>query len=331
MEAMARRIILRGPGGECSAARLAPAVAHPLAFEREHLQSYFGAGLSSPLVLVHAPAGYGKTTALSFLARDEGASARWATLSEDDRDLDAFLATLMSSMYEWEVERAAPSVDVRDAASLILGAIEELGVTTLILDDYETVASSEPINALMPMVLEGLPAYVRVAIGTEVVPDFVRRLRLRQSLVELDRSDLHFDADDVATYLRDFHHYTVPDGAAASIARRADGCASVVNLVGQLVNNLPRYLRVDFDALPLGTGDQNIAMLLREVFARNGVPPARAAQTLRDAGIALADGATPAEALLDMLASRHCLAHFVATEPRAVVPHRLLRRLAPLL
>src|SRR3982751_3959319 len=99
-------------------------------------------------------------------------------------------------------------------------------------------------------------------------------------VVELEASLLRFDADDVASYIREVHNYDISDEAASSVARRSAGCAAVVNLVGQLSHDLPRYLRVDFEALPLAPTEEIMAPLLREFLSRSGRSPARAARDL---------------------------------------------------
>jgi LuxR family maltose regulon positive regulatory protein len=306
----------------------APAVCHPLAFRREHVRSYVESSSGAPLVLVQAPAGYGKTTVLSFFADAEGTSSRWVRLDAEDRSLGAIVAAVATAIYGWPIAPPTAAPDVPEAARWIVGAIKELAVTAVILDDYETVAESDEVNRFVEAVAEKLPPYIRLVVGSEVAPAFLKRARLRQSVVELDASLLRFDADDVARYIRELHNYDISDEAASSVARRSGGCATVVNLVGQLSHDLPRYLRVDFEALPLSPTPDYMAPLLREVLARSGRPPARAARALLRAETGDPDGATPADDLLDFLAERHCLAQFYGAEPRTIVAHKLLRELA---
>jgi LuxR family maltose regulon positive regulatory protein len=306
----------------------APAVRHPLAFRREYVRSYLESSSGAPLVLVQAPAGYGKTTTLSFFAAAEGPSARWVRLDAGDRSLGSMVGALASAIYGWPIARPAAPPDVREAARWIVGAIEELAVTSVILDDYETVAESEEVNTLVEAVAEKLPPYIRLVVGSEVAPPFLKIARLRQMIVELDESLLRFDADDVASYIRGVHNYDISDAAASSVARRSGGCAAVVNLVGQLSHDLPRYLRVDFEALPLGPTEEYMTPLLREVLSRGGHPPARVARDLARAEVGDPAGATPADAVLDFLEERHCLAQSYASDPPVVLPHKLLRTLA---
>ena len=290
--------------------------------------SYLESSAGAPLVFVHAPAGYGKTTVLSFLAEREGASARWVRLDERDASLESLVVSLVTAVYGWPITPPAGVTDAREAARWIVGAIQELAISTVVLDDYETVAASDDANALLEAVVERLPAYVRVAIASETAPPFLKRLRLRQMVGEIDVSDLRFDAEDVAHYIRDVHGYELSDADASSVARRSGGCAAVVNLVGQLSHNLPRYLRIDFEALPVGMNSESLTPLLREVLARGGHPPARAARELAQAPIGHPGGVTPADAVLDFLQERHCLAQAYDSDPAVVIPHALLRQLA---
>jgi len=312
-------------GTELKSAR---AITHPLAFRREYVRSYIESSSGAPLVLIQAPPGHGKSTVLSFFAAQEGASARWIRLDPTDLALDALVASFVSAIYGWPIAAPGPVPDVREAAKWIVGAIQELAVTSIILDDYENVADSEEANALIESIAEKLPAYIRLIVASEVPPPFLKRARLRQMIVELDASDLRFDADDVASYIREVHNYDISDESASSIARRSGGCATVINLVGQLCHDLPRYLRIDFEALPLGPTEEHMTLLLREVLARSGNPPARAARELLRVTVGRSGGSTPADALLDLLADRHCLVLRHATDPATLVPHKLLRQLA---
>lgn len=306
----------------------APALCHPLAFRREYVRSYIETSSGAPLVLVQAPAGYGKTTVLSFFADAEGSSARWVRLDDGDRSLGRLVGSVASAIYGWPVAPPTELPDVREAAKWIVGAIQELAITAVILDDYETVAESAEASTLVETVAENLPPYIRLVVGSEQAPSFLKLARLRQKIVEIDASDLRFDADDVGRYFREVHNYEISDSAATSVARRSGGCAAVVNLVGQLSHDLPRYLRLDFEALPLGSTVAHMTTLLREVLARGGQPPARAARALMNVDVGYAEGSTPGDAVLDFLEQRHCLAQTYAADPPVVVPHKLLRAIA---
>lgn len=57
---------------------------------RKRLLQLLNNGLKFPLILVHAPAGYGKTTLMSQWA-DEQKNSGWFSLDENDNDTVRFL------------------------------------------------------------------------------------------------------------------------------------------------------------------------------------------------------------------------------------------------
>jgi LuxR family maltose regulon positive regulatory protein len=60
--------------------------AHPEIFERSNLIRKFNEGLNTELVLVTAPAGYGKTALLSKFIEQSNRHVAWVSL--DDRDIE---------------------------------------------------------------------------------------------------------------------------------------------------------------------------------------------------------------------------------------------------
>src|SRR5688572_25306011 len=110
------------------------AIAHPLALERAYLRNFFSSAFDVPLVILEADSGYGKTTTLSSVAGREGYYARWLTLDESDIDLNRFVHDLLQSIYGLAIPEESESLSVRRALDLILGALNELAITSLILD-----------------------------------------------------------------------------------------------------------------------------------------------------------------------------------------------------
>src|SRR5574340_295631 len=62
---------------------------------RPRLMEKLDAGLERPLILVSAPAGYGKTTLVSSWLRETGIASAWLSLDEDDNELRRFLQYLV--------------------------------------------------------------------------------------------------------------------------------------------------------------------------------------------------------------------------------------------
>src|SRR5690348_17086074 len=82
---------------------------------RPRLSARLEGGLATPVTLVSAPAGFGKTTLLAELAADVPAGTRVAWLSVDRGDNDA--GVLWTYLVE-AVDRAAPGTGARARALL---------------------------------------------------------------------------------------------------------------------------------------------------------------------------------------------------------------------
>ena len=144
------------------------------------------AGPLPRLVLVCAPAGFGKTTLLSqWLTRWQAAAhaesrrVAWISLDAEDSDPRLFLTNLVAA-----VQAAAPDVGV-DAAGLLqtgggavaravmvslLNDLDSLdGPFVLALDDYHVIESPE-VHDAMAFLLDHLPAYAGVAITSRADP-----------------------------------------------------------------------------------------------------------------------------------------------------------------
>ncbi|MBI4751960.1 MAG: hypothetical protein HY774_26030 [Acidobacteria bacterium] len=324
-------------------AKCAPARPHPRAFHRAYLSNLLSSHFDVPLVLIEAPRGYGKTTLLASMAHRVGANVRWLTLDARDRDLNHCVQSLCSSLYNVQMGAGQTTVSsTSQAARLIVSALKELSIDTLILDNYETVIGSDSVNALIEQIVSELPPLNQIVVASQKAPPFKRAARIRSKVMELNPSDLRFDSDDVAGYFDTIARYRLTPTEASLIVQRTEGQPVTINLLSQLAYGLQSYLRINFDALPLSPGEQTLLYLLREVLNRLPFPLEEAGallsnyqKSLQPPPPASEDEDTPApptaeEAqaaatpLLEKLAAHYCLVHEHETEPMTLIPHSLL-------
>lgn len=138
--------------------------------ERGELERRMDAALATcRLVLLIAPAGYGKTAALSRQLQrlPEGCAAAWVTADEED-DLQRFLVCLAESLepYDppWRTAPEALASQLAQGAGLRAGVEELLGVLDAIpvargviaLDDLHSVADIR-VFEFLGLLLAGLP------------------------------------------------------------------------------------------------------------------------------------------------------------------------------
>lgn len=306
-----------------------PVVAHPRALERRYLKSFFANSFDIPLVVLEADRGYGKTTLLSFVAK--GFSSRWLTLDSSDNTLNCFVKDLLQAIYGRFIPDEINPLNTKKAVELILGAICELSINVVILDNFELVAGSEPINSLLEQLLTDLPPFTRLIIATKKLPNLRWSSRQRTSVSILTQVDLRFDVEDLSQYFLKVYNYQLLAEEAAFIIEHTQGCPLLINLLAQLTRNLPSYLKVDWKELPIGIEIENIKLLLREVITKLPRSLSRVAKEITPLTFTSSSGQTSLCDLLDTLAERHCLVqqHISSNMSlRINVPHEILVELS---
>lgn len=151
------------------------------------------------LVLVRAPAGFGKTTAMvqgCQRLEARGTATAWLTLDRADNDVSRFLDCLREAVLRLGVE--APHGHAPFDAVAALAAHET--PFTLFLDDFEVV--QEPaVLGLVRELIEHLPRRGQVVIGSRSLPDLgLGRLRARGQLEEIDTDRLRFSLEETSAF-----------------------------------------------------------------------------------------------------------------------------------
>ena len=184
---------------------------------RPRLSERLDRGTASKLMLVSAPAGFGKTTLLTeWLAAGPAAPAgerlaAWLSLDRGDNDPASFwayviaaLRTVASGVGEnalalLRAPQPPPVEAVLTALLNDLGAIA--GDIVLVLDDYHVI-DAPAVQDGMSFLLDHLPPGLHVAIASRADPALpLARLRARGELAEIRAAELRFTPDEAAAYL----------------------------------------------------------------------------------------------------------------------------------
>jgi LuxR family transcriptional regulator, maltose regulon positive regulatory protein len=175
---------------------------------RSELYEKLNTGLSRKLILISAPAGFGKTTVLSDWIDQNKIPAAWFSIDNGDNDPVEFLRYIISGIQSIHKEFGESALKLLNSpnnpscesvASLLIN--EVLNITLnflLVLDDFHLIKSNEVLN-LITYLLEHLPDNIHIVILTRSDPALsISRLRSQQQLVELRSSDLSFSANDIS-------------------------------------------------------------------------------------------------------------------------------------
>jgi len=222
------------------ATKLHPPPVTPGLVPRLHLIDRLIEGLQGSLILLSAPAGFGKTTLLSEWIRNVRMFG-WLSLDEADNDplrffsyFIAALKTLHEDLGETALAMMAATPPPLEAALTVL--INEVSALprefVLVLDDYHLI-ESPAIHAGLVFWLEHMPSQMRLVIATRSDPPFhLARLRGRGLLTELRSFDLRFTLEEAQAFLNSRMRLGIsPDGVAALNAR-TEGWIAGLHLAG---------------------------------------------------------------------------------------------------
>lgn len=199
----------------------APLRSGPLV-QRSRLDDLLDAVDRSRVTLVHAPAGYGKTTVLRGWAdglRHRNRPVLWLAARGGMRGVEDFRSCLWAAAARCGLDRPlpAPEGSAEDLLALLIGDGERRPV--LILDDAHLLtAETHALIERLVITMRDAMTTIIVARGRNKVP--VARLRSLGMLVEVGEQDLRFTAEETATWVA--AHGGAP-GEGASLAARTGG------------------------------------------------------------------------------------------------------------
>jgi len=211
---------------------------------RPRLVEAVSEGLLRGLVLVCAPAGFGKTALLADWAQAGGRPVAWLGLDTGDSDPARFWRYAVAAL-----DRALPGLadrvvpllgppPPRSFEGLVTALINELatepgdGEVVLVLDDYHLIDSGL-VHASVAFLLEHPPPGLHLVVASRADPPLpLARLRGRGQLAELRAAELRFTSGEAAALLPGLAGLDVPDGAAATLTARTEGWAAGLQLAG---------------------------------------------------------------------------------------------------
>jgi LuxR family transcriptional regulator, maltose regulon positive regulatory protein len=197
------------------------------------------------LVLVSAPAGFGKTTLLASVIAGRSPSGlasqavAWVSLDARDGDATRFWTYVLSAL-----DAASPGCAGAALAQLessrgqfedvIAALVNELSVraddVTLVLDDYH-LADTPEVGSTVSFLLDHRPPQLHLAMGTRADPVLpLPRLRARGELVEIRAKDLRFTVEEAGSYLNSVHGLGLSTSDVEALESRTEGWVAALQL-----------------------------------------------------------------------------------------------------
>lgn len=198
------------------------------ALTRERIAAQLSALWTQRLGLIVAPAGYGKTTAMTAFAASAGVPVAWYRMEAWDANEASLLLHLEIALRRAVSGLAGPWTTLAGAAASL-----EDGITApvlLVVDDVHTIEGT-PAETVLERFIEYAPEPLAVLIASRSQPHFnLPRLRVVGRVVELGVDDLRFRTWEVEQLFRDFYGQPLGPHELAELARRTDGWAAGLHL-----------------------------------------------------------------------------------------------------
>lgn len=205
------------------------------------------AQINSPLTVIYAPSGFGKTTLVNEWQKSVGVPVGWVSLDRDDNQFIRFwyliVMAIQTILPDFGTQvlnylRTATPVLPKDVVARltndILNVKPSLPRFGLVLDDFHLINHPEVIESVQAWV-ERLPENMQLIMLGQCKPSIsLGYLRSRSLVTELDASDLRFSAEEGISYLQQYpQEPPLAYDDLERLVKHAEGWATGLTLAAQ--------------------------------------------------------------------------------------------------
>ena len=200
---------------------------------RHRLIERLNEGLYRKLILISAPAGFGKTTLVSEWVLGCKRPAAWLSLDEGDNDPTRFLTYLVAALQTIAatigegVSGVLQSPQPPPPEAILTALLNDITTIpdqfVLVLDDYH-VLEAKPVDQVLTFLLEHLPPHMHLVITTREDPSLpLARLRAGGHLTEVRSTDLRFTHSESAGFLNQVMNLNLSAQDITALETRTEG------------------------------------------------------------------------------------------------------------
>lgn len=207
---------------------------------RPHLYHKLDDAANYPLILISAPAGFGKTTLLrEWLCQpyQQSLFSAWLALEHNDNDLQRFQSYFIAALKNLDLSIRATFQSLAQPINeeiwiMLVNALAELSVDiVLVLDDYQVI-TNEAIHQCVAFLLEHCPPRFHLVISSRTNPPLpLTQMRVQGRVEELHMANLRFTLDETVTFFDQMKGLPLSAETIQSLHRNTEGWVAALQLV----------------------------------------------------------------------------------------------------
>ena len=208
---------------------------------RPHLIDLMERGMSGDLIVISAPAGFGKSTLAASWAQRSQESIAWLSLDEDDNDPARFLSYIVASFqkqfpsFGGDLQNTLQSSQLPQLEPLLTLLIQEISSldspVCLVLDDIHVITNLA-IFETIDFLVRHLPARITLILIGRIDPAIpLSRLRVAGQLTEIRTNDLRFSESEIEEFLNGLKDLNLSSEDVSAVGLRTEGWIAGLQLV----------------------------------------------------------------------------------------------------
>jgi len=229
---------------------LAPAY-NPKSVERTQILTRLAPRNARKLVLISAPAGYGKTTLVSQWLQSQDKNFCWLSLDNADDDPVRFWRYVIGSI-DAKIEgigtEAIKFLDttpthIEAAITTLVNQLNQHSVSgqslAIVLDDFHVIQNKE-ILQLLTYFIDFIPANIEVIMTTRFEPSLpISRWSVKNWVDQIYSSDLVFSYDESKIFFNSYMGLTFSEKQIGEIYKKTEGWIAAMQLTALSASSTP--------------------------------------------------------------------------------------------
>ena len=220
------------------------------AVQRTHLVEALEREISHyKIILLSAPAGYGKTTLLSQWAHSSRVPIVWLSLSGDDNDFERFFRYVLIAWEKIQPDIRASTLglllggsapDHKEVLTAFVSAANDRSDhLVFVLDDYSLI--DEPsIHQAITFLIDHLPPTIHIVMAGRAEPDMpLARYRARGEMLEFRAQKLQFLQHETADFLNELMGLGLSGDQLVDLQAKLEGWIAGLQLTALTLRHHP--------------------------------------------------------------------------------------------